>query len=159
MLHTWIINRSHWIVCFQKNYISFFPVMLKMTFANNDNNNRIIIFGTFFLWKTIFEKSEDELLISVNLKTALLWCNLKQISLIWKINNYSQTWVNDHLRITTTCLQRPLFRGSNFNVHNIKLPLNNDHLSTTAKNFGPREGGRYTHVWLYLINYTTIVVC
>ncbi len=50
-------------------------------------------------------------------------------------SNYSQTWVNDHLQITTTCLQWPLFCGPNFNFHNIKLLLNNDHLSTTATNF------------------------
>ncbi len=59
----------------------------------------------------------------------------------WK---YSQTWVNDHLWITTTCLQRPLFWGLNFNFHNVNLPLNNDHLSTTATNFGSRGCSLYT---------------
>jgi len=39
------------------------------------------------------------------------------------LSKYSQTWANDHLRIATTCLQRPLFWGS--------------------------EGGRCTQVWLY----------
>jgi hypothetical protein len=57
---------------------------------------------------------------------------------------YSQTWVNAHLRITTTCLQRPLFRGPNFNFHNIKLPLNNDPLPTTATNFGSLGWSLYT---------------
>jgi len=51
---------------------------------------------------------------------------------------HSHTWVNDHLRITTTWKQRPLFRGPDFNFHNIKLLLNNDHLSTTATNFESR---------------------
>jgi len=37
---------------------------------------------------------------------------------------YSQTWVNDHIRIMTTCLQRPLFWDPNLNFHNIMLPLN-----------------------------------
>ena len=63
-------------------------------------------------------------------------------------SKYSQIWFNDNLRITTTCLQRPQFWGSNFNFYNTKLPLNNDHLSTTATNLGPK-GGRYTQVWLY----------
>jgi len=65
---------------------------------------------------------------------------------IWQ---YRQTWVNDHLQITTTCIQRQRFWGPNFNFCNITLPLNNDHLSTTATNFGP-EGGRCTQVWLYI---------
>jgi len=63
---------------------------------------------------------------------------------------YSQTWVNDHLWITTTCLQRPLFRGHNFNFHNVKLLLNNDHLSTTAPNFGSRGWWLYTCLTLLL---------
>ncbi len=63
---------------------------------------------------------------------------------LWVILNYSQNWVNDHLWITTTRLQRPLFRGSNFNFHSIKLPLNNDHLSTTATHFGSRGWSLYT---------------
>jgi hypothetical protein len=60
------------------------------------------------------------------------------------LTTYSQTLVNDHLRITTTCLQRPPFRGPNFNFYNTKLPLNNDHLSTTATNFGSLGGSLYT---------------
>jgi len=57
---------------------------------------------------------------------------------------YSQTWVNDHLQITTTCLQRPLFWGPDFNFHYKKLPLNNNHLSTTATHFGSRRWSLYT---------------
>ncbi len=52
-----------------------------------------------------------------------------------KLTRYIQTWVNDHIWITTNCLQRPLFWYHNFNFHNVKLPLNNDHLSTMATNF------------------------
>ncbi len=75
---------------------------------------------------------------------------------------YSQTWVNDHLRMTNTCLQWPLFWGPDFNFHNIKLLLNNNNLSTTATNFGSRGWSLYTSltvdnfhlltckVWLYL---------
>ncbi len=48
---------------------------------------------------------------------------------------YSQTWANDHPRISTTCLQRPLFSSPNLGLCNINLPLKNDHLSTTATNF------------------------
>jgi hypothetical protein len=72
-------------------------------------------------------------------------------SLLFLIHNfkYSQTWVNDHLRITTTCMQRPLFLGPNFNFHNIKLALNNDHLSTTATNFGSRGWSLYTGLTVF----------
>jgi len=52
--------------------------------------------------------------------------------------------VNDHLWITNTCLQRPQFWGPNFNFHNIELPLNNYHLSTTATNFKPQGRSLYT---------------
>jgi len=65
--------------------------------------------------------------------------------------DYSQTWVNDHLRITTTCLQQPQFWGPNFNFHNIKLPLNNDHLSTTATNFGSQGWSLNTSLTVYTI--------
>ncbi len=47
-------------------------------------------------------------------------------------SQYSQTWVNDHIRITTNCLQRPPFLGSLCNNHYKKLPLDNDHLTTTT---------------------------
>ncbi len=63
--------------------------------------------------------------------------------------HYSQTWVNDHLRMTTTCLQRPLFWAPDFNFYNIKLPLNNDHLSTTATNFGTRGWSLYTGLTVF----------
>ena len=67
---------------------------------------------------------------------------------------YSQTWANDHLRITTTCLQRPPFLGPIFNFHNIKLPLNSDHLSTTVSNLGSQGWSLYTgltvQIWVKL---------
>ncbi len=77
---------------------------------------------------------------------------------------YSQTWVNDHLRMS--CLQRPLFLGRNFSLCNTKLPLNNDQLSTTTTNFGSRGWSLYTSltvfkasygekVWLYLILFVS----
>jgi len=75
-------------------------------------------------------------------------CHVCQI-IVWLI--YSQTWANDHLRIATTCLQRPLFCGPVFLVYSIKVPLNNDHLSTTATIFGSRGWPLYTgltvHKW------------
>ena len=66
------------------------------------------------------------------------------------VSKYSQTWANDHLRITTTCVQRPLFWGPIFTFYSIKLPLNNDHLSTTATIFGSRGWSFYTsfhYIW------------
>ena len=44
----------------------------------------------------------------------------------------------------TICLQRPPFWGPIFNVYNINLPLNNDHLSTKATNLGTRGWLLYT---------------
>ncbi len=52
---------------------------------------------------------------------------------------YGQTWANDHLRIATTCLQPPRFWGPILSCYNMKLPPNNDHLSTTATNFGTKS--------------------
>ncbi len=62
----------------------------------------------------------------------------------------SQTWVNDHLRITTTCPQRPPFWSPNLSLYNTNLPLNNDHLLTTATNLGFR--GWPLHTGLTLLN-------
>jgi len=47
------------------------------------------------------------------------WHDLKHFIENYKLflRKYSQTWANDHLRIATTCLQRPLFLGPNFNIH------------------------------------------
>jgi hypothetical protein len=64
---------------------------------------------------------------------------------------YGQTWVNDHFLITTTCLQWPLFWGPNFNFHIVKLPLNNDHLSTTATNFGSQGWSLYISLTVLLV--------
>ncbi len=47
-----------------------------------------------------------------------------KIKLEWE---YSQTWANDHLRIATTCLQRPPLWSPNLSLYNINLPLNNGH--------------------------------
>jgi len=49
---------------------------------------------------------------------------------------YSQTWVNDHLWIATTCLQRPPFWKSQFEMLLLKWSLTNYHLSTTTITFG-----------------------
>jgi len=75
--------------------------------------------------------------------------------LVWK---YSQTWVNDHLRITTTCLKRLQFWGPNFNFHNTKLPLNNDHLSTTATNFGSQGWLLYTSLTVPIFSKDIIIL-
>ena len=58
------------------------------------------------------------------------------------------TYKPDHLRIATTCQQQPPFLGPIFNFYNTKLPLNNNHLSTTAPFLG-FNGGQSTQVWLY----------
>jgi len=58
---------------------------------------------------------------------------------------YIQSCVNDHLQIATTSVHGPPFWGPNFNFCNIKLPLNNDHLATTAANFG-------SWWWLYIVH-------
>ena len=65
------------------------------------------------------------------------------------LQSYSQTWTNDHLRITITWLQRPQFLGTIFTLFSIKLPLNNDHLSTTTTNSGSREWSLYTGLTVY----------
>ncbi len=57
---------------------------------------------------------------------------LQNIDISFSFWNYSQTSVNDHVRTTTTCLQRLFVWGPNFNFCN----FNNDHLSTKATNFG-----------------------
>ena len=66
-------------------------------------------------------------------------------------SNYSQTWASNHLWITTTCLQQPQCWGLFFNLYSIKLPLNNDHLSTTATYLGFRLPSwlLYTGVTVY----------
>ena len=68
-------------------------------------------------------------------------------------HSYSQTCASDHLLITTICLQRPPFCGPVFILYSIKLPLNNDHMSTTATNLGSQVWSltRCTQVWLYFI--------
>jgi len=64
-----------------------------------------------------------------------------------KANGWShRSFPTKLLRITTTCLQRPEFWGPNFNFHNIKPPLNNGHLSTTATNFEFQGWSLYTSV-------------
>ena len=78
-------------------------------------------------------------------KTSLLFMAWKGSIALEPIKRvYSQTWVNDHLWTTTTCLQRPPFWGPIFTFYNIKLPLNNDHLSITATNLGSRGWSLYT---------------
>ncbi len=62
-------------------------------------------------------------------------------------NNFSQTWVNDQLWITTTFLWRPPLWGSSDSLNCV------NELWTTANHqqrphfLGPK-GGRYTQVWL-----------
>ncbi len=53
------------------------------------------------------------------------------------------------LRITTTCLQRPQFWNPNLGFYNINQPLNNDQLSMTAINLGPRGWLLQTQIWLF----------
>ncbi len=81
----------------------------------------------------------------------ILFCQNIVVALILQ---YSQTWANDHLRITTTCLQRPLV----YNDHYCGVPFftfraqKNLWTTTTWQQrpqfWGP-VGGRCTQVWLY----------
>ena len=73
-----------------------------------------------------------------------LCVNSGKVTFTHNIYVYSQTWANDQLRIATTCLQQPLFWGPIFNFQNIKVPLNNNHLSTAATTFGSRGWWLYT---------------
>ena len=50
------------------------------------------------------------------------------------VTKYSQTWVNDYLSITTSCLQRTHFRFPSFHFHSINQQATFEHLSTTATN-------------------------
>ncbi len=68
-------------------------------------------------------------------------CLKIEIFWLYKFLKYKfalQSWVNDHLQIATTCLQRRPFWGPILNFHNIKLPMNNDLLST-ATNLGYKK--------------------
>ena len=64
-------------------------------------------------------------------------------------HQYRQTWVNDHLRIATTCLQRPPFWGLILNFHSI-----NDPRTTTTCPYWPQfwcpEGGRSTGLTVHV---------
>jgi hypothetical protein len=57
------------------------------------------------------------------------------LSLISKFSIFYNTVRRE---LTTTCLQRPSYSSPNLGLHNINqnLPLNNDHLSTTATHLG-----------------------
>jgi len=69
--------------------------------------------------------------------------------LTW-FETYSQTWANDHLRIVTT-----LFGSPNFNSYNMKLPLNNDHLSIMATKQGFRGWSLYPRLTVIDIVFKT----
>ncbi len=116
----------------------------------------LICFSTHFLRRILYVMDKkwiktNSKIFEVHVKFLVYfltaYCN--NISNIW-FTKYSQTWVNDRLRITTTCLHRPLFWDPNFYFHNIKLHLNNDHLSTTATNFGSRGWSLYTGLTVLL---------
>jgi len=62
---------------------------------------------------------------------------------------YSQTWSNNHLRIATTCLQRPLFWGPNETFYNINDLRTMAACQQRPLFLGP-EVGRCTQVWLYI---------
>ncbi len=52
-------------------------------------------------------------------------------------------------RPPSTCLQRSLFWGLNFNIYSIQVPLNNDHPSTTATIFGARGWSLYSDLTVF----------
>jgi len=80
----------------------------------------------------------------------LFWKLISKICLT--ICMYSQTCANDHLRKTTTCLQRPPFWSPIFTFYNIKQPLNKNHLSTTATIFGSRGWSLYTGLTVHILH-------
>ncbi len=68
-------------------------------------------------------------------------------------NLCSQTWVNENLRISTTCLQRPQFWSPHLNLYNRHFTLSNDPQSTTTTNFGSRGLSLYTGLKLIALKY------
>ena len=70
-------------------------------------------------------------------------CSIYSQNLLIKICTYE---------LTITCLLRPPFRGPIFNFYNIKLPLDNDHLSTTDTTFGSQRWSLYTGLTVHFIN-------
>jgi hypothetical protein len=71
--------------------------------------------------------------------------NSKMIAATFK---YSQTWTNDHLRITTTCTQRLPFWSPNLSRCNKRYLWTTITCQQRSQIWGP-EGGRCTRVWLY----------
>jgi len=66
--------------------------------------------------------------------------------------------MTDHLRIATSCRQRPLLMGPDFNVYSIKTPLNNDLMTTTPYILGSSPEGslvqRFNCITLFSIIFS-----
>jgi len=60
---------------------------------------------------------------------------------------YSQTWANDHLRITITCQQRPPFLGHILDFNYINYLWTTTTCQQLPVFWGPK-GGRCSQVWL-----------
>ncbi len=78
--------------------------------------------------------------------SCLFWIYSYKRNFVLKKLTQSQTLANDHLRMTTTCLQRPLFW---------RLVRWNLWTTTTCQQrpqFYGTEGGHCTQVWLYVLN-------
>ncbi len=72
--------------------------------------------------------------------------------LLWAFEQFSKYTVkpNDHLRIATTFLQRPLFWSPIFCFYETNISLNNNHLSTTATNLGSQGWSLYTGLTVHV---------
>jgi len=95
------------------------------------------------IWRYYNKPNDNRNLYNIKLaelRAALYVKCLKSNAMVESFHRYSkvserycQIWVNDHLRIATTCLQRPPFRGPIFNFYINKTtseqwpPVNKDH--------------------------------
>ena len=102
------------------------------------------LFLSFFLYR--FEKIITKEFLLTTLFGPSHICSFPYEAIIIR---YSQTWVNDHHRIATTCIQRPPFRSPVLNFYCLT-----DLWTTTTYLQRPLfwgiEGGRCTLVWQYL---------
>ncbi len=90
-------------------------------------------------WNKAHDTSKDRLWW----KKVILDCNYDSKSNY----SYSQTWVNDHLLLTTATIWRYHIR---LLLH--KWPLNNDHLSATVTILGSQQWSLYTGLTITSLN-------
>ncbi len=122
-----------------------------ITFARYNENRSVQVqiyvncYHNFFQVKAVLKYN------GAIVSLAILPLNHKLLSTTYILCSiYSQTWANDHLRITTTCLQRPLFWGPVFHVYSEKVLWATTTCQLQSQLWGP-EGGCFTLVWLYIV--------